>query len=307
MHKKYSEQQQNQAHNADLVEILKRNGEQIKPQGKEYLWASGEPTVTIKGNLWYNHYEQIGGDTIGFVMKYFGKSYIEALDYILDNQVGKIYVSNHDDKAEKKLALPTINKNNVAGKKYLQVNRRINPEIVEAFIKRNLIYQSNHRVDHKTFNNVVFVGYDKNNKIRHAHERSANIFSKFRITAEGSKPEFSFHWNGTDNSIYLFEAPIDMLSFISMNESDWEKHYYAAACGLSDRVLFQCIKDNPNISKVYLCLDNDEKGLKTAYKIAEKLKIKHIDYEILVPFLKDWNEDLIYGLGENQSWKELEL
>ena len=218
MHKYYSEQQKRHAHNANLVEILKRNGEQIKPQGKEYLWISGEPSVTIKGNLWYSHYEQIGGDTIGFVMKYYGKSYIEALDYILENQAEEShsYKSNYHNK-RKEFELPPINKNNVAAKRYLRINRRIKPKVIDAFIKKHLIYQSNHKIGSKTLPNVVFVGYDSDNRIRHAHKRAANIVSKYRGNAEGSLPEFSFHWNGTDNSIYLFEAPIDMLSYISMN------------------------------------------------------------------------------------------
>ena len=55
----------------------------------------------------------------------------------------------------------------------------------------------------------------------------------------------------------MFEAPIDMLSFISMRKDGWHDHSYAACCGVADHVLRQMMKDNPNIGYVYLCLDSD--------------------------------------------------
>lgn len=102
---------------------------------------------------------------------------------------------------------------------------------------------------------------------------------------------------GTDNELYLFEAPIDLLSYISINKDGWQKHSYAASCSVSDRVLFQMLKDNPNIQKVYLCLDNDEAGQKANERISDKLFIQGIQHEILVPNHKDWNEDRLAADG----------
>ncbi|MGN0475370.1 MAG: toprim domain-containing protein, partial [Acutalibacteraceae bacterium] len=67
----------------------------------------------------------------------------------------------------------------------------------------------------------------------------------------------------------------------------------AASCSVSDRVLFQCLEDNLNIRKVFLCFDSDSPGQSAARSIAEKLKEQNIDFEILVPTAKDWNEDLL--------------
>mgnify|MGYP001021596121 FL=1 len=103
---------------------------------------------------------------------------------------------------------------------------------------------------------------------------------------------FSFHWHGTSDKIYLFEAPIDMLSYISMHKENWKEHSYAASCSVSDRVLFQCLKDNPNIKNVFLCFDNDEAGQTANKRIADKLNKLNIQNEILIPTHKDWNEDL---------------
>lgn len=121
-------------------------------------------------------------------------------------------------------------------------------------------------------------------------------------------PEYSFHWHGMSDKLYVFEAPIDLLSFISLHKENWQNHSYAASCSVSDRVLFQCIEDNPNIRTVRLCFDNDEPGQKAAKRIADKLFLQGIQSEILVPIRKDWNEDLIYSAGmEEEPCQTLQL
>lgn len=88
-----------------------------------------------------------------------------------------------------------------------------------------------------------------------------------------------------------------MLSFISMNKEDWRDHSYAAACSVSDKVLFQCLADNPGIDTVSICFDSDEPGQLAARRISAKLLMQGIETEILVPVNKDWNEDLLCGEG----------
>lgn len=83
-------------------------------------------------------------------------------------------------------------------------------------------------------------------------------------------------------------------SYISMHKENWQRHSYAAACGVSDRVLFQMLEDVPNIRKVYLCLDNDAAGQSATNKISLKLYAQGIPTEVLVPSHKDWNEDLLH-------------
>lgn len=123
----------------------------------------------------------------------------------------------------------------------------------------------------------------------------------------GSLPEYSFHWHGQSERLYLFEAPIDLLSFISMNKDGWQQHSYAACCGVADHVLWRMIKDNPHIEKVYLCLDNDEPGQQAAERIIGKLVEKGIPSEILTPTFKDWNEDLLFTEQEEEPCPILQL
>lgn len=301
------ERMKSKAHNANLAEMLRKNGEKLQQSGKELLWKSGSPSVTIRGNLWYDHYKQIGGDTISFVMEYYGKSYYDALQFIINEDVQETSEYNQKNKSEsKELLIPRPNRNNRKAKQYLINLRKIDKDIVDFFIKNKLIYEAIRRIKGKTYRHVVFVGYDKKGKIRHAHKRAISSYPGFRGNASGSIPEYSFHWKGTDNTIYLFEAPIDMLSYISMHKKDWRKHSYAAACGVSEKVLLQCLKDNPNLDKVYLCLDNDDAGRTAENKISKILDIKKVNYKVLIPDKKDWNEDLICKLREEIACQELD-
>lgn len=89
----------------------------------------------------------------------------------------------------------------------------------------------------------------------------------FKGNAPGGEPAFSFHWIGGGDTLFLFEAPIDLLSVITLHKQSWKSSSYVAACGVSDRVLWQFLKDHPYITKVCLCLDNDEAGQKAAQRI----------------------------------------
>ena len=145
--------------------------------------------------------------------------------------------------------------------------------------------------------NAVFVGFDPDGNPLHAHKRSTAKEGTYKCNVAGSQPEYSFHWNGKSDLLYLFEAPIDLLSYVTLHPEGWKHHSYAAACSVSDRVLFKMLKDNLNIQTVFICFDSDEPGQAAAQRISGKLFVRGIKSEILVPTRKDWNEDLLNGRG----------
>lgn len=59
-------------------------------------------------------------------------------------------------------------------------------------------------------------------------------------------------------------------------------------------VIYQMVKDNPNIRMVRFCHDNNEGGEKAVRRIAAELQEKGIAHDRLTPTLKDWNEDLTH-------------
>ena len=281
----FTEEQKEQARQTDIISLLHSQGETVKKSGSEYEWLDGSQKVTIRGNLWFHQYDLKGGDAIDFVRRFYNKSYLEAMEYLLNSAHGTLTVSPPVIKQSKPFALPPKNDNMRRVYAYLLNRRGIDRDVLCSFAHAGMIYES------ADFHNAVFVGYDQNDVARHAHKRGTGSESTYKGNADGSLPGYSFHWTGTDDTIYLFEAPIDMLSFISMNKIGWKNHSYAASCSVSDRVLFQMLRDNPHIKNVYLCLDSDEPGQAAAKRISDKLFTQGIPSEILVPRLKDWNED----------------
>lgn len=283
----FTKEQREQARRTDLANFLIGQGEKVKKSGSEYEWLDGSQKVTIRGHLWYHQYEQKGGDAVDFVRRFYNKDYAEAVEMLLNNCDGQIIISPTIEKSHKPFELPPRNDRMSRVFSYLLLTRGIDKDVLYEFVRNKMIYES------ADFHNAVFVGYDSSGKPRHAHKRGTVTSNSYKGNVAGSQPEFSFHWHGTSDKVFLFEAPIDMLSFISMHKDNWKNHSYAASCSVSDRVLFQCLKDNPNIKNVFLCFDNDEAGQRANKCIADKLNSMNIQNEILVPTHKDWNEDIL--------------
>ena len=286
----FTPQEKETARNADIAEILERQGERLKRSGSEYEWGEGSERVTIRGNLWYHQYEQKGGNTVSFVQKFMDKTYVEAMKFILGDGAGEIkQVEPKQAKPKEKRAFepPALAEEPRKAYAYLNVRRGIPKEVLVPFFKKKLIGET------KKYANVAFMGYDIGGNLKHVNLRSTYANSTFKGNAPGCTPEYSFHYTGQGEKLYLFEAPIDMLSFIAMKGDGWQEYSYAACCGVSDKVLFQMLKDNPNIKKVFLCLDNDWAGRVAEYRIAQRLREENLSFNIKIPKGKDWNEDLL--------------
>lgn len=296
MIKRYSIEQINRANDADLVDLLKAHGQFVKRVGSEYEWLDGNETVSIKDNMWFNQYERVGGTTISFVEKYMGLSFPEAVRFILNENAAEVVDSAPIHKktltrpkqySSKDFKLPERNDtmNRVYG--YLMNRRGIDRNLIKIFVNNGLIYES------KTHHNVVFVGKDRFGDDRHAHLRSTASRYRWRGNQMGSDARYSFNWRGKGEKVFLFEAPIDMLSYINMHPENWPENNYIAACSLSSQPLVQMLEDNRRLRQVYICFDNDSPGQKAALELQAQLESNGYIAEILVPRLKDWNEDLL--------------
>ena len=234
MYVRFTDEQKQAARETDLVAFLQRRGEVLKRSGSEYEWKDGSAKVTVRGNLWFHQYERVGGDAIDFVRRFYGMDYPRAVELLLDGCSGFEKPTQHatiQQKPTKEFLLPKRNNTMRRVYAYLLQQRGIDREVLNAFVREGMIYES------AGHHNVVFVGYDQDGIAHHAHKRGTNSQSSYKGNQDGSRPEFSFHWCGQSNRLYFFEAPIDLLSFISLNKTNWQEHSYAAACGVSDHVL----------------------------------------------------------------------
>ena len=296
----FSKEEIDRAKRTNLASLLVSMGETVKRSGSEHEWSDNGRKVTLRGCVWFHQYDMTGGDAIDFAQRFFGKTFPEAVVFLNGGSSAQLLHSLPSEKGKKPFALPPKNDTMRRVFGYLCGSRGIDRDVLHTFVRRKMVYES------ADYHNAVFVGYDKEGIARHAHKRGSHSSSHFKGNVDSSDPAFSFHWNGTSGKIFLFEAPIDMLSFISMHKDNWQQHSYAAACSVSDLVLFQCMKDIGNIDKVLLCMDNDSAGQEADRRIANKLREQGIEYEILVPTMKDWNEDLTSGCGAVQPEPEPE-
>lgn len=211
------------ANSTSIADYLTLHGGSVKRVGREYVWEAPSGKVSINGCEWYSQYEQVGGGAIGFVQKYFGLSYPEAVKSLLDESVGtELRREIKEPKIEERIpfVLPERNSDMRRVYAYLTRERCIDRDVLNYFIKNDLVYED---VKH---HNAVFVGVNSDGIPVHAHKRATSTHSDYKGNVGGSLAEYSFHYKGDSEKLFVFEAPIDMLAFISMYKNGWQKHSY---------------------------------------------------------------------------------
>lgn len=285
----FTEEEMQQANAVDLEDFLTRHGEKLLRSGKEKRLES-DHSITVCGNRWYDHATEKGGCAIDFVRTFYNQSFSDAVTMLIGDSQAKLYHDSKpsEPKIQKPFSLPQAHINMRRMFAYLTKTRCLSPEIVNAFAKAKMIYEDS------KYHNAVFVGYDADGIARHAHKRGTYTKGDvFKGNEESCDPRYSFHWIGQSDTVYVFEAPIDMLSFISIYQKDWKQHSYVALCGVAEHALVQLLTDAPHINKIALCLDNDNAGMQAGERIKQHLKERgYTKVFSLFSCQKDWNEDL---------------
>ena len=278
----------------DLEAFLLSRGERLLHEGRDKRLAS-DHSVTICGNEWYDHAVKEGGGPVTFVQKFYGLSYPEAMSCLLNGERGEIRTALPKQKEKKEFQLPPRNGTMRRVYAYLLKQRLISRNVLDAFVHARLIYESREpSKGGNDYHNAVFVGLDEHGVPRHAHKRS--LYSTgpgLKRNVGGCDPRYSFHHTGNSDRLYVFEAPVDLLSFLTLYQKGWQAHSYAALCGTSEHAMLWMLEQTPGIQNVLLCLDHDEAGIEANGRLAEILRGHgYSRVSFLQPEHKDWNEDL---------------
>mgnify|MGYP000010643207 FL=1 len=287
----YTDEQKERANSVDLEEFLRRRGEKLLRAGRESRLARIHH-ITVRGSEWYDHIARRGGHAVSFVQHFYGTSYQEAMELLLGKELGEAYPAAQPKREEppKPFALPTPHTDMRRVYAYLMKQRHINREVITHFARARMLYED------AQHHNSVFVGTDEQGVPRHAHKRSTNSQGKsFKVNVEGSRPQYSFHHVGQDGLLYVFEAPIDLLSFLTLYPEGWQEHSYVALCGTGGQAMRWMLEQNTHLHDVVLCLDHDEPGQAAARRLQEELQGAGYHSGILLPVDKDWNDDLVQG------------
>lgn len=261
-----------------------------------YADSSGEhDSITVRGSSWYNHKTEEGGFAIDFVREHFNLSFQDAVTLLLDGEKGMDFAQAQEmpEQARPPFVLPPANTNARRVYAYLVKQRGIEPDIISHFIRVKTLYED------AKHHNAVFVGLDEHGAPQHAHRKSTSTYGKsFRANVEGSDSRYGFHHIGQSDRLYVFEAPIDMLSFITIYPKNWQRHSLLTLNGVADKALLQTLKTYPHLKKPILCLDNDMAGLAAIERMTEKLKqTGYEEASHLLPVYKDWNDELRIDRG----------
>jgi len=278
----YTQAQIDKANAVDLEKFLRAQGETLVRSGKEYRWKAHD-SLTVCGNKWFRHSQSKGGFPVDFVMEFYGKSFPEAVQ-MLTGEPGEVQPET-DPAPSPAFRLPLRNVTNANILNYLTQERKLSPSLVNFFIAAGDIYED------AAHHNVVFVGRDADGHPHYASSRG--IREKFRQDAAGAEKAFGFAHRGTDKQLLVFEAPIDLLSFIELFPKNWQQHNYLSLGGVSGKALRQFLSERPDVERVFLCLDADKAGEDACKRLAGLLP-DTVSVTRIQPCMKDWNDVLVH-------------
>ena len=284
----------------------------MERSGNEWRWKR-HGSVTFRGNRWYRHSQQMGSHAIDFMQEFFGMSYPEAVTYLLNGETGQTIHGGSppretvgkraarpreeettEEKEPKVLVPPEKNDTMKRVYAYLMQKRHISREVLSFFARQGILYES------AGHHNAVFVGVDKEGNPRHIHKKgTCSDGRSFRMNEDGSDSSYGFGYAGVGNKLYVFEAPIDFLSFLTLYPKNWQENSYIVLNGVSEHAMLQMLKDYSNLDTVVLCLDHDPAGIEACGRLAEILvQNGYRQIKNLKSSCKDWNEDLKLLHGE---------
>lgn len=284
----YSKEQIKTANQTNIVEYLRYRGEHLEKSGREWRWMRHD-SVTVRGNQWFRHSEQKGGYPIDFLKKFYTLTFTQAMQELLSYNGSNPNAVLERAVIPKEFVPPLRFSNSKRITEYLTHKRFIDTHVLSEFIQKGLIYED------RDYHNIVFAGYSEDGIMRHAHKKS--IYSNFRGNVEGSSPEHSFYYPGPNNRLFVFEALIDLLSFISLHQEDWKENHYLALNGLSMQAIKYRLSMCQEIDEIDLCLDHDHAGLLSMSKFKELFEDQGYEVNVHLSKFKDWNDDLKAASG----------
>lgn len=313
----YTQEQIDKANQTNLEEFLQQKGEHLRKTGSEsvliYKDSTGEhDSISVRRNRWYDHKNMRGGYPLKFMQEFYGMNFRTAMKELLHGEEPELGRKKNTEQKKPNVSKETEVNGNTAkcedGTKksefklpekdsnmkrlfaYLLQTRFLSKDVVKSFVAQKTLYQEKER------GNIVFMGTDKEGVPKSACKKSTAEQAKgFRMTVAGSDCRYGFCWRGESSKLYVFEAAIDLMSFITLRNDEWKADSFLALDGLSPKPLLQFLEEQKNIHEIFLCLDYDGAGIEACDKLKDILIEKGYEAEKIkreYPLYKDWNEQL---------------
>ena len=281
------------AKETDLPELLTHLGYQVRRIGRYHTTAEMDSLRIKDRRKWFRYSQNTGGDAITFLQQFCGKSFSEAVEYLLAfhgrarDSPAKAASSVKRDEVQKPFALPPRNADDRRVFAYLH-KRGIAPQVIRQFLNSGLLYED---AEH---HNCVFVGKNSAGQAKYAglrgtYDREGKGF-RGDVTGSDKRVGFALPYDRSSDQVLVFEAPIDLMSYLTLHRNTPNA---LALCGLYDGALQTYLQAHPEIRRIALCLDADEPGQKAVRQLQDKYAAMGYAVTVEEPRGgKDWNEYL---------------
>ena len=274
--------------------------ELVRVSGNTYCTREHD-SLKISNGKWHWFSREIGGKTaLDYLIKVKDYSFLQAVETILGRAATKppVFIARRSE-PERQLLMPELSENTDRVERYLK-SRGIHPIIIDYCLANQLLFES------KDYHNAVFIGYDTAGNARYSSVRGTA--SAYKGELSGSDKRYSFSILGKSDTVHVFEAAIDLMSFATLKfyeGLDWHRDSLLSLAGVyqtkrTDVVpiaLEQYLNDHPNIQTLRLHLDNDEVGRGAVAGIVSGLNGRYQVYDEPPKCGKDVNDQLKMRVG----------
>ncbi|MBP1926739.1 hypothetical protein J2Z76_002609 [Sedimentibacter acidaminivorans] len=305
----YTKYEISKAQNISLLDYIESRGYELIYSHTDVRLKEHDSLV-ISNNKWKWFSRNKGGGTLDFLIEYEGKNFKEAMQTLLGEKgidESKPQYKEHIQKQHEIKQISELPEKNNSYRRlyaYLSKTRGIDVEIINDMVNYKVLYEE------KEHNNCVFLGRDKAGEVKYCLKVGTNTFKKFKGEIPGSDKRFNVElYSSQENkSVCIYESIIDAMShatLIKQRGLDYKNQNRVSLGGVSDLKLEQYLKDNPNIKKIVVGLDNDEAGIEAGLKIKDKYtKLGYEVTKIVPKHGKDFNDELV-GFRSRKSLKDI--
>ena len=271
------------ARQTDLVAYLMNHGEPLKRVGANYVHREHD-SLYIKANMFVWYSQDKKGNSIDFLMLYYGMSFKEAVEALTGADLQEVTYTPQSHAETPQRA--TDEKRVIA---YLCKRRGLENRIIFNLIKQGKLTQ-----DERGNCNFIICDW-KEQPI--GVEIVGTGDTRYKQTTVHSG--FGFHIIiGEPTEALYFESAIDLLSCYQIYQDKLTHHILVSMGGLNISVVEELKRERPQL-KHWLCVYNDQAGNKFIFKLKSNdpsIKLFQANKQY-----KDWNEMLLAGQEKKQS------
>jgi len=250
---RFTEEELQIAKSVDLVRVAESMGFTPKRVGNYYTLKEMDSIRIYDRSNWFRWSRQFekgqnGGSQIDFLRVFAGMDVKTAVFWLLDfsgyrrmeEKESFYHLKNQVEKKEpikkKPFVLPRPSDKNLYLYQYLQKERGLRKEVIDYFLEKGLIYES------QDYHNIVFKGNASDGTTKFASMRG--VFDRnrkpFKCDVAGNDKNYGFNVANKESSIVIvFEGAIDLMSYVDIF-SDYETNKIALGM-LADAPLGVCV------------------------------------------------------------------